>query len=104
MIRPSARGRRLCLVVLPLALATNAWADEPRHWSFRPVARPDVPARSDSTWPRNPIDAFALSKLKREGRQPAPEADRSTLLRRLCFDLLGLPPAPEEQAAFLADA
>ena len=54
-------------------------------------------------WVRNPIDAFILARLEREGIEPSPEADRVTLLRRLSFDLTGLPPTPEEVEAFLAD-
>jgi hypothetical protein len=73
-------------------------------WAFGPVARPDPPAVSDRSWPLNPIDAFVLARLEREGLRPAPAADRRTLLRRLAFDLTGLPPAPEEVAAFEADA
>ena len=52
---------------------------------------------------RNPIDAFVLARLEAEGLRPAPEADRVTLIRRLTYDLTGLPPTPEEVDAFLAD-
>jgi mono/diheme cytochrome c family protein len=72
------------------------------HWSFRPVKRPAVPAVRDA-WVRNPIDAFVLARLQKEGLKPSPEADRVTLLRRLALDLTGLPPTPEEIDAFLAD-
>ena len=54
-------------------------------------------------WARNPIDRFILATLAEHGLAPAPEADRRTLIRRLSFDLTGLPPTPEEVAAFLAD-
>jgi mono/diheme cytochrome c family protein len=67
-------------------------------WSFQPVRRPAVPAGD-----RNPIDAFVLDRLRREGIAPSPEADRVTLLRRTTLDLTGLPPTPQETAAFLAD-
>src|SRR5262249_50072620 len=73
------------------------------HWSFRPVARPALPSVRDARWPRNPIDTFILARLEKEGLRPAPEADRRTLLRRLSFDLLGLPPSPEEADASAAD-
>jgi mono/diheme cytochrome c family protein len=73
------------------------------HWAFQPVARPALPAVSNTNWPENAIDYFVLSRLERAGLAPAPEADRPTLLRRLKFDLLGLPPTPEEVAAFVAD-
>ena len=72
-------------------------------WSFQPPARPPVPAVRRADWPRNPIDAFVLAKLEAKGLAPAPEADRRTLLRRLTFDLHGLPPTPDEVAAFAAD-
>ncbi|HZZ76971.1 MAG TPA: DUF1549 and DUF1553 domain-containing protein [Gemmataceae bacterium] len=69
------------------------------HWSFQPRTRPAVPAGKTS----NPIDAFILETLRKAGLKPADEADRATLLRRLAFDLTGLPPTPEEVAAFIAD-
>ena len=73
------------------------------HWAWQPVARPAVPPAHDG-WPaRNEIDRFVQSKLAEKGLAPAPEADRRTLIRRLSFDLHGLPPAPEDVAAFLAD-
>jgi hypothetical protein len=73
------------------------------HWAFeRPVKQP-LPIVAMQSWPRNPIDRFVLARLEREGLRPAPEADRTTLLRRVCIDLTGLPPTPEMAAAFLAD-
>src|SRR6185437_10868194 len=65
--------------------------------------RPAPPAVANKGWPKNPIDQFTASKHERLGYQPAPEADRITLLRRLNFDLLGLPPTPEEVVAFVND-
>ncbi len=73
------------------------------HWSFQTPQRPAVPAVKDSAWVRNPIDPFVLARLERESVKPSPEADRNTLLRRLSFDLTGLPPTPQESQAFLAD-
>ncbi len=73
------------------------------HWSFRPIVRPDLPKTQANDWVRNPIDAFVLSRLQTAGIQPSPEADRSTLIRRVFLDLLGLPPEPEQVAAFLRD-
>jgi hypothetical protein len=70
------------------------------HWAYQPVARPPVPEASTS----NPIDAFIQSRLLREGLQPSPEAGRRTLLRRVTLDLTGIPPAPAELDAFLADS
>jgi hypothetical protein len=79
--------------------------DDPslRHWAFRPPVRPDLPAVKDGKWLRNPIDSFILARLEKEGLQPSPEADKTTLIRRLTLDLTGLPPTPEEVDAFLAD-
>jgi mono/diheme cytochrome c family protein len=74
-------------------------------WSLAPLVRPAVP-RPDpggAAWVRNPVDAFVLARLRDKGLRPSPEADRRTLIRRLSFDLLGLPPAPAEVEAFVAD-
>jgi hypothetical protein len=73
------------------------------HWSFRPVRQPVVPAVRDRAWVQTPIDAFILARLEKAGLKPAPPADRRTLLRRVYLELIGLPPTPEEQRAFLAD-
>ncbi len=74
-------------------------------WSLRPLTRPKLPAltEKDAAWVRTPIDAFVIAKLREKGLTPSPEADRRTLLRRLSFDLTGLPPTPAELATFLAD-
>ena len=74
-----------------------------KHWSFIPPVRPDLPEISDRSWPKNPIDYFVRARLDREGLKPTPEADRRTLLRRVSFDLTGLPPTPAEIEKFLAD-
>jgi mono/diheme cytochrome c family protein len=85
------------------------WIDEgakwDTHWAFVAPARPEPPAVSgrQGRWVRNPIDSFILARLEREGLKPSPEADRTTLLRRLTFDLTGLPPTPEAVDSFLAD-
>jgi hypothetical protein len=73
------------------------------HWSFRPIASQAPPDVRDAAWPSNPIDGFVLARLEAAGLSPAPEADRRTLIRRLTFDLHGLPPTPEEIEAFVAD-
>jgi hypothetical protein len=74
-----------------------------KHWAFLPPRRPPVPPVKNAGWVRNPIDAFVLERLEREGWTPAPEADRYTLLRRVSLDLTGLPPTAAEVDAFLAD-
>ncbi len=73
------------------------------HWSLIPPKRPAVPQVKNRQWVRNPIDAFILARLESENLKPSPEADKETLIRRVTFDLTGLPPTPEEIDAFLAD-
>jgi hypothetical protein len=75
-----------------------------RHWSWIPPTRPPLPAVRERSWVRNPIDTFVLARLEREGLTPSPEADRTTLIRRVTLDLTGLPPTPAEVDAFLADS
>ncbi|HMJ56107.1 MAG TPA: PSD1 and planctomycete cytochrome C domain-containing protein [Polyangiaceae bacterium] len=79
-----------------------AW---PRHWAFAPLAEIEprsVPVK-DEAWIKTPIDRFILARLEREGIKPSPEADRTTLLRRVSLDLTGLPPTPSAVDAFMAD-
>ena len=73
------------------------------HWAFTTPVRPTPPDVKNGDWARNPIDAFILSRLEKEDLQPANEADKRTLIRRLSFDLTGLPPTREEIHQFLAD-
>jgi hypothetical protein len=75
-----------------------------KHWSFQPVRRPLPPAVKDTSWPRTAIDGYLLARLEAQGLAPAPDADRRTLLRRVTYDLIGLPPTPEEIEDFLGDA
>ncbi len=79
-----------------------AQADKRDHWSFKPIVRPAVPS-STSSWPRSPIDQWILARLQQAGLKPAPETDRVSWLRRVYFDLIGLPPTPEQVAAFVGD-
>src|SRR5208282_3037486 len=90
----------------------RAWIDQgapwETHWAFVPPVRPAVPAvkRSavaDADAVRNPIDAFILARLEKEGLRPSPPADKVTLIRRVALDLTGLPPTPADVDAFLAD-
>jgi len=73
------------------------------HWSFQPVTRSQPPEPRNIAWPRNDIDRFVLAKLETAGLHPAAEADRVAWLRRVCFDLIGLPPTPQQVAEFVSD-
>ena len=112
MVMPP-KGDRLNAAQLALL---RAWIDQgalwpadapaataPTHRAFQPINRPPLPQISDSKWPRNSLDHFILARLEKEKLSPSGEADRRTLIRRIHFDLIGLPPTPEEVAAFVAD-
>ncbi len=112
------------LVAIVLLVPLGLSADEPRsaddgdlarydarikprdreHWAFQPVRQPPIPEVKDARWPRNPIDRFVLAKLEEKGWKPSPSAGPRALLRRIHLDLIGLPPTPAEQEAFLKDA
>lgn len=79
-------------------------ASDREHWAYRPIRRPKLPAVKQSDWPANPIDCFILARLEAEGWRPSPPAEPAQLLRRAFLDVLGLPPTPDEQHAFLADS
>jgi mono/diheme cytochrome c family protein len=84
--------------------ATASAADRAKtHWAFQKPKEPSVPAVRNSGWAKSPIDAFVLARLEQKGLSPAPAADKRTLIRRATFDLTGLPPTPDEVAAFEAD-
>jgi len=94
----------LFVFVLPLVVATGEETEE--HWSFRKPVSPKLPAVESlkhAAKVRNPIDQFVLQTLEISGLEPAPAADRTTLVRRAYFDLLGLPPSPEQIEAFVKD-
>ena len=74
------------------------------HWAFKPVKKPAVPAVKNSGWVKLPVDAFVLAKLEAQGMTPSPAADKATLLRRVTYDLTGLPPSVEAVERFVADA
>lgn len=107
-------GAQMPMGFAPLPEATiskiAAWIDNgadfgpgiAKHWAYQKPTKPPVPKLS-STWIRNPIDAFVLQRLRKEGLHPSPEAGKETLLRRVYLDLIGLPPSPREIDAFLAD-
>ncbi len=73
------------------------------HWAWQPIKKPVLPAVKDKSWGQLPIDRFIFAKLETEGLKPEPAAEKRTLVRRLYFDLLGLPPTPEQVEAFVKD-
>ena len=80
------------------------WSDnKTNHWAWQPVKRVAIPEVSDPDWCRTPVDNFILAKLDENGLKPNPPADKRTLIRRATFDLIGLPPTPEEVQDFLSD-
>jgi Protein of unknown function (DUF1553)/Protein of unknown function (DUF1549)/Planctomycete cytochrome C/Concanavalin A-like lectin/glucanases superfamily len=83
-------------------IVEGAKAEE--HWAYIAPRRPELPSVNLRSWPRNTIDYFILSRLEKEGLKPSPEADKATLLRRVSFDLTGLPPTLQELEDFLADS
>ena len=89
--------------VFPGSVTAQRPLRDPDHWSLQPSQRPAVPQTRNRTWPRSPIDRFILAKLESEGIEPAADVDRPALLRRVTYDLVGLPPTPDQIAAFLAD-
>lgn len=105
-LRRGAATAALLLVAAPLLATLDPPQSAPAadDWSYSRLARPAVPAVRDSAWVRNPIDAFVLARLEAAGLAPNPAADDATLIRRATYDLCGLPPTPEEVAAYVADA
>ena len=102
------RGARMPEAVAPEDLPPAGENGEPydwevarTHWAYRPVEQPTAPSHED--WGRNEIDGFILERLEEAGLEPAPRADRRTLVRRAFFDLIGLPPSPEEVRRFIDD-
>jgi hypothetical protein len=100
--------RGLLVCSLPALLTATVGAQESKPvksdwWAYQPVVRPAVPVLENAGWVRSPIDAFILAGLEAKGLQPAPPADRYALLRRVTYDLTGLPPTQAEIAAFVAD-
>lgn len=94
---PPDSGRKLTAAQIDLL---RRWIEQGAkwqpHWSFIPPRRPELPGIQQRDWPRNPIDHFVLARLERERLRPTPEAERTTLVRRVTLDLTGLPPTPAE--------
>src|ERR1051325_9817297 len=98
------RSAALCLILLcGHGLWASAAPPSTNYWAFKPLVPGALPAVQAQRWPRSPIDQFVLAKLEEKGLAPAPPADKAALLRRATFDLHGLPPAPGEIDAFVAD-
>ncbi len=89
----------ICLTFSGLLIS----AESDKHWAFIKPERHSLPKVEQTEWPLNPIDHFVLSKLEEAGIEPSPEAGQTTLLRRVYFDLIGLPPTPGETDKFLDD-
>ena len=87
----------------PAAVAAFDIQTRKRHWAWQPLHAAPVPTVKNKSWVRSPIDNFILAKLEEKQIKPAPYADRRTLIRRITFDLIGLPPTPQEIDAYLAD-
>ncbi len=79
------------------------WEKGKNHWAFQPIAKPPVPTVKDTSWSRNDLDRFILSKIEDAGMQPARDADRFALIRRVSLDLTGLPPTVAQVGAFIHD-
>ena len=106
---PAVRSTALLVLVALLVGAAlisepaKAAAPSTNFWAFQPIRRPSLPAVRYKEWPRTPVDFFILAGLEEKNLKPAPPADRATLLRRVTFDLHGLPPTPAELDDFVSD-
>ncbi len=90
-------------VVVAQAKSAIDWNKAREWWSFRPVKAPPVPGVKQKRWAKNDLDRFILARLEKANLKPAPDAEKRVLIRRATFDLIGLPPTPEEVDAFLKD-
>jgi hypothetical protein len=106
MKMPPAASKKPALTVQEIELIRK-WIDQgavyDKHWSYQKPVRAAVPPVKDAAWPAGDIDRFILVPIEEAGLHPSPEADKRTLLRRLSFDITGLPPTPQELAEFEAD-
>ncbi|MGE3806503.1 MAG: PSD1 and planctomycete cytochrome C domain-containing protein [Gemmataceae bacterium] len=104
LMPPAKSGKKLTAAQIDLL---RRWVAEggkyETHWAFVKPTRPALPRLENPGWVRNPIDAFVLARLEREGLKPSPEASRETLLRRVYLDIVGLPPSPQEIDEYLKD-
>lgn len=97
------RWMRALMIVVGLVFSSSLRAEDAVHWAFRPVQRPTVPSVKHADLVESPVDAFILEQLEAKGLEPSGRADKRTLIRRATYDLIGLPPTPEEVAAFIGD-
>lgn len=97
------RGLRTWASALLWFVATTVSSVDANWWSYQPIVRPALPTVKNAAWPHNNLDRFILAKLEEKNLQPSPEAAPRTLIRRLYFDLLGLPPTPEEVETFVRE-
>ncbi|MFO0927538.1 MAG: PSD1 and planctomycete cytochrome C domain-containing protein [Gemmataceae bacterium] len=101
---PASTGKTLSAKQIDLL---RRWIEQgapyQKHWALLTAKRPPLPPVRNDRWGRNPVDRFLLARLEAEGLTPSPEAERRSLIRRLSFDLLGLPPTPAEVDAFVND-
>jgi hypothetical protein len=102
---PAARLAELTLAIDAMAPVKPSERPAEPHleWLLKPPKTRAIPSVGDASWVKNPIDAFVLAKLESKKMHPAPQAGRRVLIRRAYYDLIGLPPSPEEVAAFLSD-
>ncbi len=104
--RPSKHSCCLLFVLIACTAGLSTASEPADWWSLKSIRKPTPPPvhpTQDASWVRTPIDRFILAKLSEKGLRPSPPADRRTLLRRVTFDLIGLPPTLDEMNAFLAD-
>src|SRR5262245_24795941 len=102
------RGVGVAMLLPLVGIAAVGAAEKPAspsrgNWAYTTPQQPSIPSVSNRAWIANPVDAFILAKLEEQKLQPSPRADKLTLLRRVTFDLTGLPPTVDEQEAFLSD-
>ena len=98
VLRPKDRAK-----LVEWLKAGAQWPEDDRHWAFVPPVKPALPEVRNKRWAKGGIDRFILARLEKEGLKPSPEADKHVLLRRVTFDLTGLPPSPEEIESFVSD-
>src|ERR1044071_883693 len=109
MMKPCAIFLLLCAILFGVSSSLFAAQPPPtaeqarQHWAFQAVRKPVVPATNSRAQPANPVDNFIWAKLAEKRWEPAVPASRAELVRRIYFDVIGLPPTPEQVSSFLAD-